>query len=672
MTLSPIDTAKACIERAAKQEWRRLKYAELQAEYGDTARSAGGGVRGSYGDGRPALQDLSEMRGRLESRRGAPNWVRPIVDSRVAATCELPTSTFDAADDSDESTKQAVLVSRAVRGQYELSNMSVGFVYAAQFATLLGEVAYTLDPLRPKDAKKLKDPFSTPGVYINVMDPTHCFPRFGTGNQHNRVQDMFLYYRDLTSDEVESHYPDVLSKLPPAEKYSIAVHYTDDSKIAVVFSNDQRSEEAYRDDHHYGFCPAEWGLNKVNKSEFGVSEIEGTADLHRTSQAMFHLAFDGAIMATFPPVHVHQPEHVGRMRYGPLAVIETVEDGKVEMLVSQVNTQVPVQLLDVSKGNLLTQTGTSPLSQSQDIQHANTSGRAIHSAQTAGQDRIAMSNILQGSTLEWLNAKIAMILYKDPAFKNEEMTVYGVQEKNKRTTVTFKGDDLGGLWRNHVQWGSQAGNKHETEVMYLQLYKDGLIPGRKVLEAMGEDDPERLIAEAKVEKQAMMGPPGAGAPPGGGPPTGPGGPPPDAASQGVALGAGAMPGGPAVPSAGGGPAGPPVGAGPVQAPPPAPTISGFTPISGSPGGPPGGASPVPDIKSEVDGIAAGLKLHGQIVSVTTIPTPDGVPRGILVAVTDRKDFAILKTALRPVAEEVAGPGAKVEVTIPEALKNTKG
>lgn len=666
MSLSPVETAKACVQRADDQNWRLLKYAELESVYDDGRESGGGGVRGSYGDGRPALQDLSDFRSRLQARRGAPNWVRPIVDARVAATCELPTISFDQADDTPESEKTAVLASRAVRGQYELSNMAVGFVYASQFATLFGEVGYTLDPLRPADAKKLKDPFATPGVYINVLDPTHCFPRFGTGNQHNRVQDMFLFYRDLTPDEVESHYPDALGKIRPAEKYSIAVHYTAEYKLAVVFANED-AVEVYRDDHDYGFCPAEWGVNKVHKSEFGVSEIEGTSDLHRTSQSMFHLAFDGAIMQTFPPIHVHQPEHVGRMKYGPLAVIETVEDGKVETLVSYVDTQVPTRLLEVAKGNLLTQTGTSPLSQNQNIEHANTSGRAINSAQSAGQDRINLTNTLQGSTLEWLNAKIAMILYKDSAFKNEEMTVYGVQEKTKRTTVTFKGDDLGGLWRNHVQWGSQAGNKHETEVMYLQLYKDNLIPGRKVLEAMGEDDPERLIAEARAEKAAMQPP---GGPPGAGGPTPPGGAPPGAAEAGAALGAGAMPGGPALPGGGGGASAPATG--PVQPPPPTPSISGFSPVAGAPGGPPGGASPVPDIKAEVDAIASGLKLHGEIVSVTTIPTPDGVPRGILVAVTDHKDFAILKTALRSVAEEVAGPGAKVEVTIPEAMKNKKG
>src|SRR5215469_3354845 len=332
MSLSPEASAQACVQRADEQNWRLLKYAELEQVYGDSRSGDAGGVRGNYADGRPALQDLSEFRTRLQARKGAPNWLRPIVDARVAATSVLPTITFDPADDDQASQDTAVLASRAVRGQYELSNMAVGFVYASQFSTLLGEVGYTLDPLRPKAAKELDDPFAAPGVYINVQDPSHCFPRFGTGNQHNRVQDMFLYYRDLAPEQVEAHYPGSLGSLPVAERYSIAVHYTRDYKSAIVFANTDKAVEVYRDDHHYGFCPAEWGLNKVHRSEFGVSEIEGTTDLHRTSQSMFHLAMDGAIMATFPPIHVHNAEHVGRVRYGPLAVIETSEDGKVEPL----------------------------------------------------------------------------------------------------------------------------------------------------------------------------------------------------------------------------------------------------------------------------------------------------------------------------------------------------
>lgn len=656
-------------ERVSKQSWRLQQYNMLYGEFRGLQGGAGGGVRGQYGDGRPALQDLSEFRKKLQTRPGAPNWIKPIINDRVAMMCQLPTMTFDHASDSKEDMAQATLASRVIRGQYDLSQMAVAQTHAAFFIALFGETGYTLDPLTPKDAKDSGDPFAVAGIKINVQDPRHCFPRFGTGNQYNRIQDLILYYSDAPAEEVENLHPGAMRYMGSVEKVDVVVFYTTTYKCTVVASGSMATE-VYRDDHNYGFCPAEWAINQTVGSQFGVSEVDQTIDLHRNAQALFHLAMDGAIIGTFPPMHVHNAEHVGRIRYGPLAIIETSEDGKVEPLNSNIDINVPRQLLEVSETNLLKQTGTSPMRQDQSIHHANTSGRAINSAMGAQAARNAMGNILLGSALEWVNSKIAMILFKDKAFKNTEMSVYGVEFKGKRSNVTFKGSDLGGLWRNHVQWGDPLGaNKHETLVMYLQLFKENLVSARKVLEALGEEDPESLIAEARLDqqqRQALMqaaqappgGPPGAGGPP----PPGAGGGPTDAAQQGAALAAGGMPGGPAVPGpdAGGAPPGGPPGA--VQ-PPPAGGggMPGFAPLAAPPNGPPGGATPVPDIWSAVTQMAAGLKLHGEVVGAR------GTPTGILLTVTDHRDFAILKTAMKPVAEMSAGPGAKVELEM-----NTKG
>lgn len=655
---SPVKLAERCRQRAQKQNDRIQEYQLLYTQYkGIQGGNTGGGVKGSYPDGRPALQELEGFHSGLQARKGAPNWSRPIIDDRVAVTSDLPVVTFDAPGDEQSDVDKSVLASRAVRGQYKLSQMEVGMVEARFFSTLYGAAAFTLDPLRPSDVKAMKNPFKTPGVYINVHDPTFAFPRFGTGDERNRAQDMFLYYKDLTREEVESYSPEEVRKLKTTEgndaKYELIVFYTDDYKTILVANGGSDARQIYRDDHHYGFCTAEWGLNKLDGGSFGVSEIDQTYEQNKTTQALFHLAMDGAIIATFPPIHVHNAEHVGRMTYGPMSVIETSEDGAVTPLSSTVNIQVPAQLLDISRGNMLMQTGTSPLRQDQEIRHANTSGRAIASVQAPGQARIDMSNTLMGSALESLNAKIARILYQDKQFNKTEMTIYGVSDKGSRKSVTFKGEDLDGIWHNHVQWGTEGGdNKHEVLVMYLQLYKEGLVSGRKVLEVIGEEDPEKLIQEAHLDQQqkatlmqAMQG----------GQPGDPG-----MAQQGVALGAGAMPGGGAVP---GGQV-PQPGVQPMPPPPPGAGMPGFSPISASPAGPPGAAAPVPDINSEVQLAAAELKLHGEILGATTMGEA-GIPTAILLYITSHKDIAMLKTALRPLAETLLGPNATIVTRVRE-------
>lgn len=647
------EVAEMAQDRVSTQTWRLQEYETLIAEYRGSW-DQNGLVRGQYGDGRPALQDLETFGNSLRSRPGAPNWIKPIIDDRVALMCALPTITFDQASNNPEDQKQAELASIVVRGQYEISRMAVQQVRAAFFATLLGETAYTLDPLRPSEAKKRKSPFALPGVRINVQDPRFCFPEFGTGDEFDIVQSMVMFYRGISAKDVYRRYPQAKGQ-STADKFDIVVLYDKDYKCTVL-NDGRRAIKVEDEDYDYGFCPAAWGVNKTAGTQWGISEVDQTMHLHRNSQALFHLAMDGAILATFPPIHVHNAEHVGRVTYGPGAIIESSEDGNVNPLQSQVNPQIPVMLLDTSTSNLTKQTGTSPIRQDMNIQHANTSGRAIHGAQGAMEARIAMANILLGSTLELINSMVAIILNKDSEFRNAQMSVFGVKGKTgDRVTVDFTGEQLGGIWRNHVQWADPLGsNKHEVLVMYLQLYKEGLVSGRKVLEAVGEDNPETLLREAKLDqqqKQQLMQAMQAGQ--GGQPPGGP----TDAAQQGVALGAGAMPGGGAVPqgSPGGG-GGPEPQPGATQ-PPPGATMPGFPPSQAPPGGSPAPSMSGLDIWSAVQSAASGLKLHGQVTGA------HGTPTGIQVTVTDHRDFAILKTALRTVAESVAGPGAKVDVQL---------
>lgn len=654
------DIVKDAQKRASDQNQRVLKYRDYtQAYYG---RKPSSGIRGSYADGRPALKDQQQMEGRLGSRP-SPNMIKPIIDDVVSVAGGVPTITFDPEDDSDASHKVADTAARAVRGMYEMSRMDVGQANAAFFLKLFGDACYTLDPLRPKDIDK-NDPFAQAGVYINVHDPSYAYPKFGSGREFNRIQDLYLIYEDVAAEDIKMLYPDVRNLT--TSKAMIVVWYT--KKFKSIMVSQQASgdpQEVYRDDHEYGFCPAEWAVNKATGSQMGLSEIDQASDLHSTSGMLFNLAVDSAISATFPIYHAHNAEHVGKLRLGPGALVETSEDGKFELLAPQANSHIAMSLLDMTQDNLLKQTGTAPVRIEGGPHHANISQRAQSGGQAPMEQRLALSQTILGSTLEWVNAKIALMLYKDRDLKKAEMTVYLAKKNGQGGRVTFKGDDLGGLWRNHVSWKNLlGGNEHEQLAMAMQLEKDGMYSGRKVLERIGDEDPERTLDDAKAwqifklttqaQAQTQAQSAAQGQPPPGGPPSGPGGPPGE--------------GPPGGPPPGGMPPGMPPGMGDAaQPPPPPPASAGMPPrppVSASPADSPAGATSPPDIQSEVAQAinASSPQLMQELVEYY------GIPGGLFVHVSDQRYVPVVRTILRPVVEQIFGPGAKLIIS----LKPRKG
>ena len=629
---SPIELTKQCDERMSEQGSRIQRYASFYDQY--HGKQGAAGVQSSYEDGRPALREMEGFSQGLANRTGAPNILKPIIDDAVAVSGLVPTSTFEPKDETEESLKQANLVSTVVRGQWEQSQMELGQAQAEFYRKLLGEVCYTLEPLRPKEIHS-NDPFALPGVYINVQDPSFCFPRFGSGRDSYRIQDLFINFRDVDQSSIEGLYPDAVKKTNPNQKVNIVVYYGKNTKT-IILKQDEQAYEAYHEDHNYGFCPVEWAINKPSGSRYGLSEISQAGDLHRKFQALFHLNMDHAISSVFPVMQVHNAEHVDRMQFGPGAIINTSEDGYIKYHSPAASVQTSEMLLNLASDNLLKQSGVSPIRVEGMINKSNVSGRAMNGMQAPQEARLSMSNTILGSTLQWVNSKIALMMYSDPEFKKADLSVYSTDFKGQKQTVTFKGEDLGGLWRNHVKWPNLlGGNSPEIQVQALQLKKEHLISGRRVLEIIGEDDPERLIEEARLDMkaeaglmQSLQGPPQGGPPPGGPQGGQPQGPPPSAD-------------------------GPQPQPGPQD---PAP-MPGFPPIASAPGSPAGGAPPVPDINSLVQAALANVQLKGQIMNVY------GTPNGIRVECSDQADIPVLRSVLKPVAQQVSGPNATLEVKL---------
>jgi len=659
------------LKAIAEKAWVRVdEQSPRIAEYSEHWRafynrqSFEGKSFGTYPDGRPALKDPAEMMRTRMMERPSTNLVKPIIEDAVATSGTVPTITFEAEDESDESVKLAALNSDAVRGQWELSQMDVAQANATWFRKLYGETCYSLDPMSEEDAKRTGDPFMLPGVRINVIDPSAAYPKFGTGAEWNRIQDLYIFRDGVPIDEVEYMYPDAVKNFKSDNvALTIISHYTKQYKTTLIQQGRGGDPvEAYREDHKYGFVPAEWSINKPSGGHWGLSEVDQASGLQRTQAILFQLAIDSVIWSVFPVFHVHQPEHVGDVVAGPGAVIETVEDGKVEILQPLGDSQSATGMLSMVQDNLLKQSGVAPIRIEGAINHSNISQRAQSGAQEPQQQRVNLSAIMLGSSLQWLNSKIAYILQNDPRFKNKQMSVYVTRSKGQSAAkVNFTGKQLGKLWRNRVQWGNLlGGNEHEQMVMALQLEKDGLYSGRKVLEAIGDDAPDRTIQEAlqwQHEKaQAMQGqgmPPGPPQPPGGG------GSPTEKADQGVGMLAGGMPKPPA--------GGPGEGGGPLAQPPPAPApIPPPPPMPSPPGGSPTAGPQGIDIWSQVQQALTQVnpQLLDEIVEVL------GIPNGIYVQVSDQRYVPQIRTILQPVAEEMFGPGAKVEVS-PSPFKRGK-
>lgn len=653
---SPSELAKIAQKRQSEQNHRIQRYENFEAAY--HGRREGGHVYANYADGRPAMKDLQDMNQRGQGRP-SPNLLKPVIDDQVAIAGQLPTITFDPEDESEEAVKQAELASKVCRGMWELSQMSVNQVRAVMFNKMFGEVCYTLDPLRPKEASATNDPFDVPGIYINVVNPKHAYPQFGVGRNFGRIQNLFLVH-EMEAEEAEAVYGNNMV-IRNNSRVSIITYYDRDYKCTVLSQGDE-AVEIFRDDHKYGFVPAEWGINKVTAHQWGMSELDQATELQKTNDLLFNLSLDSIISSVFPVAHFHNAEHTGRLRVGPGAVIETSEDGSFEYIQPAGNTEAATRLLSQSQENLLRQVGTSPIRIDGQIQHSNTSRAALGGAQQPQEQRNAISNVLLGTTLQWLNSKMIRMLATDKGFKNTQLTVYGTDSAGSRSKTTFKGTDLGDVWRNRVQWTSLlGGNKHEDLVMSLQLQKEGIYSKKKVLESIGDPDPEGTLKAAQADQQAQMAqmqqaqqaqqPPQGGPPPGGGSPT-------EKADQGVGMMAGALPQGaqePAPPQGGGAPAQP------------GPQMPGFPAQATAPGSPSGGASPVPDIWSMVQQEITKVRpeLLNHIVNCV------GLPNGIYVQVDDQKYIPILRTILNPVAKMVGGSNGQLVVSI-KPPSTTKG
>lgn len=626
------------MERLGEQAPRIAAYDRYLREYFQDEISMPRTPIANYSDGRPALRAPGETGD--HGHRSAPNYIKPIVKDLVSVRGGWPLSTVPPASKEEQDQQAATLITRALRQQHEHSSMIAQQQSAGFFLSCLGDVVYTLDPRTKEMADEDPDPFKPIGVYWNVVNPKHAFPRFRSRQVNADLQDLFVI-ENIPREDCEEDYPNV--HLESDEPVIEVIHYYSRFERQTIVEE----KYAFGIVHNLGFCPAEWVVNEATDGRPAQADIAGACDLHGELQDLWKCYVDSLVYSVYPiTVIKNMAGTQGQLEIGPGAQFTIEGDSSITQLPPLAQPQAAQLIFDSARQNLMQQTGVAPVRIEGQIDRSNTSARSVDRQQAPMEQRLKLSISLLTDRLQRANSKTLLMLSN--IFEGDTMELYG-QDKDGSYHQTFTGSDIGGWTRNIVKWDAMLGTtQNERHVAALQNYKEGQgdFPFSEVLVAGGYDDPQAIIEKGRAEMQqrkqleAAMQPQ---APPQGGDPSSVGA---QQASLAAGGGGGSAPG-PA--TAGGTP--------PVQPPPsPGPNgpLSNFSTVAAAPAQPGmGSPAPVPAIGETVDKVLATLPLRGQAHM-------DYSTGKYVVLVSDHRDIPQIKQALRPVAEEL---GISISVSV---------
>ena len=652
-------------ERRNDQSSRISAYKRFLGAYKGASEDNVLTIQANYQDGRPAMRYLAQAHSDMLSRRGAPNFAYPVIRDLSAIYGALPDARVK--PESGKDVDAAVKRTRILLEQYQHSKMGTKASRIGFFAACLGDAVCTLDPSLP--SKNSDDPEDPPGIYINVVNPAKCYPSF-VGGEDSRELDDLAIVDYMTVDDAMRRYDDYKPSLKDGrEQIEICTFYSRDQKCVVI---DGKIIEGV--DHNLGFVPAQWFSKEITDGKLAQGDLAQAIDLAYELQALYYTFVDSVVASTYPILVVKGGQAAlaqDSVEQGPGARVDVSVTGDVKYIQPEGNPQAAQIVFQAALDNFMKVVGVSPIRTEGQIQHANTSSKALQAAQAPMQSRVNQAYILLGECYEAMNSKILRMLYKIPEFsKGKGMSLYGSDQKGVYNE-SYTGKDVGGWSRNEVSWDNFLGES-KTERLHnaLLLFKSNPqgFPWQKVLEEYGLEDPQELIAEAQAQASLQgqpppggppgvptpgQAPPGAPGPGGGPPPTGgpSGGGPPPGMPPGLGQGQGPDSGGPSPDLSGGG--------GPQQ---PPPQMPDFPQMSTPPNAGPTPA-PLPDLSGDIQKAIQSVQLFGEI---TDGPRP--FPGGIFVQVSDHRDVAAVKAALTPVAQSDIGPSATVKVTIQKSAK----
>lgn len=534
--------------RKGTSEKRLTAYAISRKAYFGDKEGESGGMDAS---GRPSLRAL---RNEISGRTGAPNLLLPIVDDYVGLKGALPQMKVSQWDDSQDAREKSAKFSRILNTQWRNSKMDVQWYRFGFHMTCLGDSCVTLNPVFPKNKHGFnpqEGPMRPPGIYLNVIDPGVCFPEFKVGWESEELENLIIAEK-YSASQVKKRW-----NISTTEDHIEVIWFIGPESNKVVIAG----EIVESVDHNLGFCPAQWFKNKLN-GRAAQSDIGGAIDSHAEMQTMVLVMNDSLIETTYGQLVIKNPVNVqDDFEVGPGAEPIVIQgDGDVSRLAPSPPPQSAQMLMQNMWELIQRSAGTSPIRTENSIPGSNISGRSVHAQQGPMETRLAGWQTWVGANIVAANEKILWMLYTLDVFKDSIMNVFG-NEKGKPFKIQFQGSELEGWTRNQIQWSAIIGSSaHERSVVGIALKDKDLVPDEWVLDQIGIEDSDLLVAQAREEakermklQQSMQGPPPGASPPGGAPPPGGGGgdagggapaaqPPPPGPSQG----GGGMPGFPQV------------------------------------------------------------------------------------------------------------------------------
>lgn len=653
-------------ERRNDQASRTNSYKRFLSAYKGKTEDNVLAVQANYADGRPAMRYLAQAHSDMLSRRGAPNFAYPVIRDLSAIYGALPDARVK--PESGKEMEVAVKRTRILLEQYEHSKMGTKASRIGFFAACLGDAVCTLDPILPN--RNNDDPDEPPGIYINVVNPVKCYPAF-VGGEDSRELDDLAIVDYMTVENAMRRYDDYKPSIKDErEVIEVCTFYSRDQKAVVIDGSIIEGIE-----HKLGFVPAQWFSKEITDGKLAQGDLAQAIDLAFELQALYYTFVDSVVASTYPILVVKGGQAAiaqDSVEQGPGARVDVAVTGDVKYIQPEGNPQAAQIVFQAALDNFMKVVGVSPIRTEGQIQHANTSSKALQAAQAPMQSRVNQAYILLGECYEAMNSKILRMLYKIPEFsRGKGMSLYG-SDQGGVYNESYTGKDVGGWTRNEVTWDNFLGaSKTERLHNALMLFKTNPqgFPWQKVLAEYGLEDPQEIIAEAQAQASLQGQPsspsrpqtsPSLGQSPGV-PPGGVGQPPPQMppGGGGPPSGAGEGPssGGPSPDLTGGGALG-----GVAQ---PPPQMPDFPQMSTSPNAQ-ATPAPLPDLGGDIQKAIQSVQLFGEI---TDGPRP--YPGGIFVEVSDHRDIAAIKAALTPVAQSDIGPSATVRVTIKKAVKGKK-
>jgi hypothetical protein len=492
--LSAEDIARIGEKRRQEQSWRLRRYDTYDSYlYRDTAEtSQGGQVVSMDPAGRAILrpvENLGDWSGM--SRRYVANLLRPIVEDETALKGQLPSVQATPPGPEPAAKDRAEKLSHWYHSTYDLSKMSHHHADIAHHLAAYGDGCYLASVIADQDTRYYGR------VAAESIDPHFAFPRFYGGWRRFELYDLILAFEMDPADIWATYQIKVRSNTP--ENTTVWVYLSRFQKTTVVGKGIPTGQHV--EWNLYG-VPAVWVFNKAGgrHCQSDIAEALGLQDMYDFS---LNLMADGAIESTFGMTVGTNRRSFGEgpVNVGPGELIWKDAQGKLEKIPPTPPSKAAHDLADLSRHDLFTAAGTTPVRQEGEVSGSIQTGKAIQHSQGPQATRLDLKLSLLKNSMEDFNRCLAELQEKAPLFGDRSFEIWG-RHKGKDFRQDFTPtSDIDGWYENVVSFDRLMGVSYQGKVVQAMQGVAGKLHDRRYgMELIGIEDPEEMQKRVRQEE----------------------------------------------------------------------------------------------------------------------------------------------------------------------------